>query len=153
MRLKTLELWVGLLIVLGSVALFFLALQVSGLQDWYQSDAGFDVKVHFDDVGGLKTRSRVTMSGVTVGRVRSIDYDPAGYRAIVHLRLKDNMKNRIPKDSAASIRTAGLLGDNYIGIDPGSDQSMLKSGDEIHETHSALVLERLISQFLFNKDK
>lgn len=149
MRSKRAELLVGCFIVLGVAAFVYLAIQVSGLgfsgkQDTYQ------VVARFDDIGGLTDRSKVTIAGVTVGNVASITYDKKLYMAKVTMNIDSDVDN-IPEDSSAAILTSGLLGEKYIGITIGADDKVLKNGSEIFDTQSALVLENLISQFLFNK--
>lgn len=149
----SLDLVVGLFVIAGFLAFILLALKVSGLNDfsWRQED--YVVKANFSNIGGLKARSRVTVAGVTVGRVSEINLDLADndYQATVVMTLKKELANKIPDDSVASIRTAGLIGDNYISITPGGSEEYLSAGDYIPETHSALVLENIISKFLYNK--
>jgi phospholipid/cholesterol/gamma-HCH transport system substrate-binding protein len=149
MRTRTSEISVGVLVILGAVALFFLAMRVSGLTSNISSD-GYTVQAHFSNIGGLTDRAKVTMSGVTIGRVTSIRLDPKRQDALVELKINADV-NEISTDAAASILTSGLLGEQYIGITPGADSTFLKNGDEIELTQSALVLEDLIGKFLFNK--
>ncbi len=153
MEQKWLETIVGFFILLAIAGLLMLAFQVSDLTT-YQGDNSYDVKAQFDNIGDLKVRAPVTVAGVKVGQVASIILDPKTYRATVTLRMNKNA-DYIPKDSAASIVTAGLLGANYISISPGFDDHFLKEGDNIDETHSAIMLEQMIGQLLFsvNKDK
>lgn len=150
---KYLETLVGFFILLAIAGLLMLAFQVSDLTT-YQGNKGYNVTAQFDNIGDLKVRAPVTVAGVKVGQVASIALDPKTYRAAVTLRMNENA-NYIPKDSAASILTAGLLGANYISISPGFDEQFLKNGDSIGETHSAIILEQMIGQLLFsvNKDK
>ncbi len=150
---KYLETLVGFFILLAIAGLLMLAFQVSDLTT-YQGNKGYNVKAQFDNIGDLKVRAPVTIAGVKVGQVASIVLDPKTYRAAVTLRMNERA-DYIPKDSSASILTAGLLGANYISISPGFDEQFLREGDAIRETHSALILEQMIGQFLFsvNKDK
>ncbi len=149
MRTRTLELAVGLFLVAGIAALFFLAIKVSGLSS-EMNQPSYKVYAHFQNIAGLTPRSKVTMSGVTIGRVASIELDKKKLNAKVTLEI-DNDVNEISTDSVASILTAGLLGEKYIGIVPGADDTFVKNGDEIEQTQSSLVLEDLIGKFLFNK--
>lgn len=146
---RTIELTVGIFITTGIAALFFLAMQVSNLNQLGQSSS-YQVTARFDNIGSLKVRAPVSMSGVRVGRVAAIHYDQTHYQAIVTLQI-DTAYDRIPTDTFANIFTAGLLGEQYIGLDPGSSEEYLSAGSQIEHTQSALVLEQLIGQFLFNK--
>lgn len=146
---RTVEIWVGLFIAAGMAALFMLAMQVSNLTV-VSSDEGYTVTAKFDNIGGLKVRSPVTVAGVRVGRVSNIGFDPNTFQAVVSLNISNQYKE-LPADTSASIFTAGLLGEQYIGLEPGGEMEMLKDGDELMLTQSALVLEQLIGQFLFNK--
>lgn len=148
---QTVELWVGLFVLVGIAALLMMAIKVSGLQTSFKPTQGYQVKAYFDNIGGLKTRAKVTAAGVNVGRVQAIYFDEATYRAEVVLYIFKGFT--FPADSSASILTSGLIGDNYISLTPGAEEMELANGDTIEETHSALVLERLIGQFLFDKDK
>lgn len=139
---------VGLFVLIGFFALLFLALKVGnmssfGLQPVYQ------IHVQFDNIGGLKPRAAVRSSGVVVGRVQSILFDDKNYQAQVNINL--NKQYHFPKDTVAKIQTSGLIGEQYINLDPGSDEAMLEQGDTITMTQSAMVLENLIGQFLYNK--
>jgi phospholipid/cholesterol/gamma-HCH transport system substrate-binding protein len=149
MRTRSLELAVGGFLVIGIAALFFLAIKVSGLSSEL-SQPSYKVYVHFQNIGGLTVRSKVTMSGVTIGRVADIELDKKRLNAKVTLEIYNDV-NEISTDAVASILTAGLLGEKYIGIVPGADDIFIKNGDEIEQTQSALVLEDLIGKFLFNK--
>ncbi|REG81774.1 outer membrane lipid asymmetry maintenance protein MlaD [Marinomonas pollencensis] len=149
MRSKRAELLVGCFIVLGLAAFVYLAVQVSGLGFSSQKDT-YQIVARFDDIGGLSERAKVTIAGVTVGSVDSISYDKDLYMAKVTMNIESDVKN-IPDDSSIAILTSGLLGEKYLGISIGAEDRMLQNGDEIHDTQSALVLENLISQFLFNK--
>jgi len=146
---KTTELLVGMFIAGGIAALFVLAMKVSNLSSFSQVDS-YTVTAHFENIGGLKVRSPVTVGGVLVGRVTGIDYDSDRYQAVVTLDL-DGKYRQFPDDTSASIYTAGLLGEQYVGLEPGGSEDMLADGSEIEMTQSALVLEKLVSKFLFNK--
>jgi phospholipid/cholesterol/gamma-HCH transport system substrate-binding protein len=143
------EILVGLFMTLGLVALFFLAMQVSNLGA-FRSDDGYPLVAYFENVGSLKAKAPVTMAGVEVGRVASIGYDPDSYRAKVTLMIYPDF-DRIPEDSFAKILTAGLLGEQYVGIDPGGSIDYLGAGSELQYTQSALVLEEVVGQFIFSK--
>ena len=145
---RAMEIWVGLFVAGGLVALFMLAMQVSNLSANISSQS-YEVTAAFQNIGGLKVRSPVTVSGVRIGRVEAIDYDTKGYEAVVTLRIDDKY-NTFPEDTSASIFTAGLLGEQYISLQPGGSEKNLKAGDRIHLTQSALVMEQIIGQFLYN---
>lgn len=147
---RTRDLGTGLFIFLGFAALLFLATQTTDLEEYAASDEGFRVVARFDDVAGLKVRSPVTMAGVNIGRVESITFDPERLDAVVILRIKSRY-DRIPDDSDASILTAGLLGSKYVGIGPGGADTYLHDNSELTITQSAIVLEQLISKFLFSQ--
>lgn len=149
MHSRTVEIWVGLFIAAGMAALFMLAMQVSNLTV-VSSDEGYAVTARFENISGLKVRSPVTMAGVRVGRVTDIGFDPQTFEAVVTMRIS-NAYNQLPADTSASIFTAGLLGEQYIGLDAGGDMEFLEDGSEIALTQSALILEQLIGQFLFSK--
>jgi len=146
---RTRELGTGLFIFLGFAALLFLATQTTDL-DEYGGDEGYRVTARFDDVAGLKVRSPVTMAGVNIGRVESIIFDNDQLDALVTLRIKSRF-NRIPDDSDASILTAGLLGSKYVGIGPGGAETYLVDKSQLEITQSAIVLEQLVSKFLFSQ--
>ena len=146
---RTIEVSVGVFVATGLVALFFLAMQVSNLSD-FAGNEGYTVSARFDNVGGLKVRSAVTSAGVRIGRVASIEFDDATFEAVVVLRI-DAAHDRLPDDTAASIFTAGLLGEQYIALDAGGSDVNLQDGDEIQLTQSALILEQIVGQFLFGK--
>ena len=148
MRTRNLELTVGLFILAGLFALLILALRVSGLT-LSPNGSTYTVYAHFDNVSGLTSRSKVTMAGVTIGQVKSITFDKNRYTGLVEMAINSDV-NTLPSDSTASIVTAGLLGEKYIGISVGGDDMVLRDGDEIHDTQSALVLEELIGRFLLN---
>ena len=149
MRTRSLELAVGAFLVVGITALFFLAIKVSGLSSEL-SQPSYKIYAHFQNIGGLTVRSKVTMSGVTIGRVADIELDKKRLNAKVTMEIYNDV-NEISTDAVASILTAGLLGEKYIGIVPGADDTFIKNGDEIEQTQSSLVLEDLIGKFLFNK--
>ncbi len=149
MNRKTLELWVGLFVAAGLLALAMLAFKVGNLATADVLDA-YVIKARFDNVGSLKIKSPVTMAGVRVGRVSNISFDNSKYQAVVTLAI-DGRYRKLPADSSASILTSGLLGEQYIGIDAGGDERFLKDGDEVLLTQSAIVLEKMIGQFLFSK--
>ncbi len=149
MSARVVEIWVGLFMAAGMVAILFLSMQVSSLNK-FSVDEGYTVKVHFDNVGGLKERSPVSVSGVRVGRVESIQYDMESYEALVVL-LIDSQYSTFPEDTSASIFTSGLLGEQYIGLEPGGSDDYLQEGDEIRLAQSAIILEQVIGQFMFNK--
>ncbi|WP_373186447.1 outer membrane lipid asymmetry maintenance protein MlaD [Halopseudomonas sp.] len=148
MRTRTLELTVGLFILVGIMALLVLALRVSGLSVSPTADS-YKVYAHFDNIAGLTPRAKVTMSGVTIGQVTAIEFDKNRYTARVEMAI-DGDVNTLPSDSAASILTAGLLGEKYVGISVGGEDTMLEDGDRIVDTQSALVLEELIGRFLLS---
>lgn len=146
---RWMEVSVGGFMLLGLVALVFLAFKVSGLTlDQHQSQ--FEVEAYFGDIGGLKPRSRVTLAGVTVGRVSRIELDDEWFEARVVMQLDEQLLGKLSQDTAAAIQTAGLLGDNYISLVPGVDEVMLAAGGTIRDTQSALILEQLINQFISN---
>lgn len=148
MSRKLLDLWVGFFVVIGFAALLFLALRVGNLSSANFSET-YPLTAKFDNIGGLKVRGPVKSAGVVVGRVSDIRFDPETYEAAVTLTI--DSRYRFPKDTFASILTAGLLGEQYVGLDAGGDEKMLKAGDVVAKTQSAVVLEKLISQFMFNK--
>lgn len=147
---RTTEIWVGAFVAIGLLGLFFVAMQVSNLGEFQTEKGSYQVRAHFGNIGGLKVRAPVSMAGVTVGRVEKISFDDTRYEAEVVLRIHPDFK-KIPEDSSASILTAGLLGEQYIGLSAGGSDDYLKQGDEIELTQSAMILEQLISRFLFNK--
>jgi len=144
---RTIETLVGLFLLAAIAALIMLAFKVSGLTSFFKQE-GYTVTAVFDDIGQLKVRAPVKMGGVTIGEVTGIHLDPISFRAVVLMRISSRVKN-IPDDSSATIFTAGLLGDNYISISPMYGATFLKEGSEIQETHPAIILEKLIGQFLF----
>jgi len=142
------EVWVGLFVMIGAAALLFLALKAGNLLS-LNFDSTYGVVARCDNNGGLKPRAAVKSAGVVVGRVESISFDDKTFQASVALQLQQ--KFQFPKDSSAKILTSGLLGEQYVGIEPGGNEKNLAAGDVITQTQSAVVLENLISQFLFNK--
>lgn len=148
MKRTVLDLWVGLFVAIGIVALMFLALKVGNLSSSHLSET-YVLQAKFDNIGGLKVRGPVKSAGVLVGRISDIRFDPATYEAVVTMEIGG--RYQFPKDTFAAIYTAGLLGEQYIGFDVGGDEKMLQAGDTIKKTQSAVVLEKLISQFLFSK--
>lgn len=148
MQSRTLEIGVGLFLLAGLLALLLLALRVSGLSAAGSSDT-YRLYAHFDNVAGLTPRAKVTMAGVTIGKVVAVDLDKDRYTGRVTLEV-DGAVDNLPTDSTASILTAGLLGEKYIGISVGGDEEVLGEGGEIRDTQSALVLEELIGKFLLN---
>jgi phospholipid/cholesterol/gamma-HCH transport system substrate-binding protein len=148
MQKKALDVWVGLFVVLGALALLFLALKAGNMSTMSFQET-YQVVAHFENIGGLKPRAPVKSAGVTVGRVGDISFDDQRFKATVQLQLNSNYQ--FPKDTSAKILTSGLLGEQYIGLEAGGDVENLAAGDTITMTQSALVLESLISQFLFSK--
>lgn len=146
----TRELGTGLFIFLGFAALLFLATQTTDMEEYGGNSDGYRVTARFDDVAGLKVRSPVTMAGVNIGRVESIVFDEERLDAVVTLRINERF-NQIPEDSDASILTAGLLGSKYVGLGPGGSDVYLRDQSELEITQSAIVLEQLISKFLFSQ--
>ncbi len=147
MKRERTDFWVGLFVVLGGIALVFLALRAGNMSSFSFAPT-YQVQAHFDNLGGLKVRAPVKSSGVVVGRVASIGFDNERFQAVVTLDLEQQYT--FPADSSASILTSGLLGEQYIGLTPGGDDRMLAQGSEIQFTQSAVVLEELISKFLYN---
>lgn len=145
---KGIETLVGLFVLMGMLGLVFLALKAANLASFGGGDT-YTLTAKFDNIGGLKPRAPVRSAGVNVGRVASIALDARTYQGVVRLEIDKGVQ--FPKDSQARILTAGLLGDQYIGLEPGADEKTLVAGDTITQTQSAVVLESLISQFLFNK--
>lgn len=149
MQRKSLDALVGIFVLLGVAALVFLALKVGNMSSLSFGQQTYSVKANFDNIGGLKSRAAVKSAGVVVGRVDSIRFDDQTFRAVVSINMDGGYK--FPKDSSAKILTSGLLGEQYIGIEPGGDTVNLAAGDTIKMTQSAIVLENLISQFLYSK--
>jgi phospholipid/cholesterol/gamma-HCH transport system substrate-binding protein len=144
----TLDLWVGIFVTIGIAAVVFLALRVGNLTA-IGSAPGYHLEAKFDNIGGLKLRAPVKAAGVVVGRVESVRLDPKTYQAVVAMRI--NPGYQFTADTIASILTSGLLGEVYVGLDAGGDTKMLADGDTIGKTQSAVVLEKMIGQFLFDK--
>jgi phospholipid/cholesterol/gamma-HCH transport system substrate-binding protein len=148
MKKQSLDIWVGLFVALGLLALLFLALK-AGNMSAFTFEPTYQVSAKFDNIGGLKPRAPVKSAGVVVGRVSEIRFDDQSYQATVIMNLEERYK--FPKDSSAKILTSGLLGEQYIGLEAGGDQAMIVGGSKLTQTQSAIVLENLISQFLYNK--
>ena len=147
---RTIEILVGAFMAVGLLAVFFLSMQVSNLSSSSSGD-GYQVEARFDNIGSLKVRSPVTMAGVRVGRVSAIEFDRETFEAVVTLRIDSDYEQAIPDDTFAKIFTAGLLGEQYVGLDAGGSAEFLGEGGKITLTQSALVLEEIIGQFLFSK--
>jgi phospholipid/cholesterol/gamma-HCH transport system substrate-binding protein len=148
MERTTLDVWVGLFVMAGIGAVLVLALKVGNLSTFGVSDS-YTLYANFDNIGGLKPRAPVKSAGVVVGRVADVQFDNNNFTARVAMRIENRYK--FPKDTTASILTSGLLGEQYIGLEGGGDSAMLKQGDNIKLTQSAVVLEKMIGQFLYNK--
>ncbi|UJP05059.1 MAG: outer membrane lipid asymmetry maintenance protein MlaD [Nitrosomonas sp.] len=148
MQRVTMDLWVGIFVIMGIAALMILSLKVGNL-NVYNPSQSYVVSGNFENIGGLKVRAPVKSAGVVVGRVTDIQFSMETYDALVTLSLDSRFQ--FPKDTFASILTSGLLGEQYIGLAAGGDGAMLKHGDKIMKTNSAMVLEELIGRFLFNK--
>jgi len=148
MSKKGIETLVGLFVLLGILALVFLALKAANLASFGQRD-GYTLQARFDNIGGLKVRAPVRSAGVVVGRVTSIKLDPKTFQGLVTMEIDKGLQ--FPRDTSAKILTAGLLGDQYVGLEAGGEDKNLAPGDTITQTQSAVVLENLIGQFLFDK--
>ena len=148
MNRTVLDLWVGFFVAIGVAALLFLSLKVGNLSSAHMSET-YTLQAKFDNIGGLKVRGPVKSAGVVVGRISDIRFDSQTYEAVVTMSV--DARYQFPKDTFAAIYTSGLLGEQYIGFDVGGDEKMLQAGDTIKKTQSAVVLEKLISQFLFSK--
>ena len=148
MTRKELDLWVGIFAVIGIGAMLFLSLKVANLASLSSGDI-YQISAKFENIGGLKIRGAVKSAGVVVGRVSDIRFDNESFDAVVSMNI--DSRYQFPKDSSAKILTSGLLGDQYIGITAGGDSANLKNGDTLKLTQSAVVLENLIGQFLYNK--
>ena len=142
------DVWVGLFVLVGAAALLFLALKAGNLLS-LNFDETYEISANFDNIGGLKPRAAVKSAGVVVGRVGAIAFDDKTYQGRVTFQMQK--KYAFPKDSSAKILTSGLLGEQYVGIEPGADEKMLAAGDAIRQTQSAVVLENLIGQFINSK--
>ena len=145
---KSVETFVGIFVLLGMLGIVFLALKAANLGS-FSSGETYAVTAFFDNVGALKVRAPVRSAGVTVGRVASIRLDSKLYQGVVQLDIQRDVQ--FPTDSSFRILTSGLLGDQYVGVEPGGQEKMLAAGDQTKQTQSAVVLESLISQFLFSK--
>lgn len=145
-RQAKIEIWVGAFVLMSILALVMIAFQVSNFSS-FKEKPSYQVSALFDNIGGLKVRAPVKISGVVIGRVTDISVDQKSFKARVSMKI-DERYNDLPTDSSASILTSGLLGDQYVGIDIGGEEDVLENGSEIELTQSALVLENLISQFL-----
>lgn len=148
MRIRAVEISVGVFLLVGILALLLLALRVSGLTVASNTDT-YKLTAHFDNIAGLTTRAKVTMAGVAVGKVVSIDFDTETYTGKVVMEVQRRVDN-LPTDTTASILTAGLLGEKYISFSVGGEEEVLVDGDVIYDTQSSLVLEELIGKFLMN---
>ena len=146
---KTLDLWAGVFVLAGLIALFMLAFKVGNLSSFSLSGNNYVLYANFENIGGLKVRAPVKSAGVVVGRIAEIRFDNKDYVARVTLSL--DKRFQFPKDTFASVLTSGLLGEQYVGLDAGGDSEFLQPGETIKKTQSAIVLEKLIGQFLFNK--
>ena len=142
------DIWVGLFVMLGAAALVFLALRAGNLLT-LDFNKGYEVTARFDNIGGLKPQAAVRSAGVKVGRVKNITFNDKTFQADVHLEMNNGFA--FPKDSSFKILTSGLLGDQYVGVEPGYEEKALAAGDTITNTQSAVVLENLIGQFLYGK--
>jgi phospholipid/cholesterol/gamma-HCH transport system substrate-binding protein len=149
MNRTVLDLWVGVFVVAGILALMFLALRVGNASETYNVGQTYALVANFDNIGGLKRRAPVKSAGVVVGRVSDIQFDNDKFLARVTMTVDQRYK--FPKDTTASILTSGLLGEQYVGLEGGGDDKMLQNGEAIKLTQSAVVLEKLIGQFLYNK--
>lgn len=148
---RSIEISVGIFVGIGLAALFMLAMQASNLSS-FTTEGTYQVKARFDNIGGLKVKSAVKAGGVKVGQVGNIDYDSETFEAVVVMNI-DEKFSQFPRDTIASVFTSGLLGEQYIGLEPGGDEKMLGNQSEIRMTQSAMVLEQLIGQFLFSKSE
>jgi phospholipid/cholesterol/gamma-HCH transport system substrate-binding protein len=148
-QIRAVELGTGLFVFMGILALFFLATRVSTF-DTYSGEGGYTLQARFDQIGTLKVRAPVSISGVQIGRVTAIEFDVDRLEAVVTMRIASRY-NRIPNDSDASILTSGFLGGQYVGLQPGGSDEFFRDGDEIELTQSAVVLEQLISKYLFSQ--
>ena len=148
MNRSTIDLWVGIFVAIGFAALLFLSLKVANLASFSTSQT-YRIEARFANIGGLKVRAPVKSAGVVVGRVADVRFDNETYEAVVAMNLDSGF--RFPRDTTAKILTSGILGEQYVGLEAGGDGTMLKDGDRMRLTQSAVVLENLISQFLFNK--
>nr|VFK55995.1 MAG: phospholipid/cholesterol/gamma-HCH transport system substrate-binding protein [Candidatus Kentron sp. TUN]VFK58231.1 MAG: phospholipid/cholesterol/gamma-HCH transport system substrate-binding protein [Candidatus Kentron sp. TUN]VFK62143.1 MAG: phospholipid/cholesterol/gamma-HCH transport system substrate-binding protein [Candidatus Kentron sp. TUN] len=149
MHTRVTEIGVGIFVAIGFAALFMLAMQISNLATFTNTN-GYEITARFQNIGGLKVRAPITMAGVRIGRIKQISLDDDTYEAVVTLSIFQEF-DRLPLDTSASILTAGLLGEQYIGLDAGGEEEYLKNGHEIMLTQSAVVLEQLIGQLMFGQ--
>lgn len=147
---RSIEILVGFFVAIGFLAMFFLSMEVSNLSG-ASRDESYDITASFENVGSLKVRAPVAMAGVTIGRVTGIVFDSASFEAVVTMSIEAQY-DQLPSDSNASILTAGLLGEQYVGLEAGGEEEVLAAGSELEMTQSALVLEQIIGQFLFSSD-
>jgi phospholipid/cholesterol/gamma-HCH transport system substrate-binding protein len=148
MNRSMIDLWVGVFVAMGLIALLFLSLKVGNLASFSTAES-YQIQANFANIGGLKVRAPIKSAGVVVGRVTDVRFDNESFEAVVTLNIDSRFQ--FPKDTAAKILTSGLLGEQYIGLEAGGDPTMIKNGDRLKLTQSAVVLENLISQFMFNK--
>jgi len=148
MNRSTIDLWVGVFVVAGMAALLFLALKAGNLAS-FSTNQSYQVKAKFANIGGLKVRAPVKSAGVVVGRIAEIRFDNESFEAVVTMNL--DQQYQFPRDTTAKILTSGILGEQYVGLEAGGDAKMIEAGGTLRLTQSAVVLENLISQFLFNK--
>src|SRR5262245_28098649 len=148
MNRSTIDLWVGIFVIAGFAGLLFLALKVGNLAS-FSTSKSYEVKAKFANIGGLKVRAPVKSAGVVVGRISDIRFDNYSFEAVVTMTVEEQYK--FPRDTTAKILTSGILGEQYVGLEAGGDAKMLEPGGSLRLTQSAVVLENLISQFLFNK--
>lgn len=153
MTTRWVEISVGGFVIAAAVSLLLLAFKVSGLNFNDDAENSYTLYAHFNNIGGLKPRAKVTMAGVTIGRVSAIEIDPKWYDAKVTLKINNSMRDKLSADTSAMILTSGLLGENYIGLVVGAEEEMLADGGEIRDTQPALVLEDLIGKFLSSMGK
>jgi len=149
MNTRNIEILVGAFVVLAVIAMVMLSLKVSNLASYGGDDNAYEIQAQFDNIGGLKERSPVSAGGVRVGKVSAISYNNKEFTAVVTMQIEGGYQ--FPVDTSASILTAGLLGEQYVGLEPGGDEENLVAGGEIDITQSALVLEQVIGQFLYSK--
>lgn len=146
---RVIEITVGFFIAVGLAALVMLAMKVSNISAFTDQE-GYEISAKFENIGGLKAKAPVAMAGVRIGRVVGVDFDQDSYQAVVRMRISARY-DKIPTDTSAGIFTSGVLGESYVGLEPGAEEAVLKEGGQIKMTQSALVLENLIGKFLFEK--
>ncbi|MDH5694904.1 MAG: outer membrane lipid asymmetry maintenance protein MlaD [Gammaproteobacteria bacterium] len=146
---RSMELLVGIFVSLGIAAMLMLAMQASNLKD-FSGDDGYEIVARFQNSGGLKARAPIMVAGVRVGQVSGVALDHRTFESLVTLKI-DSQYNNFPIDTSAAVFTAGLLGEQYVSLEPGGDENVLKNGDEIRLTQSSLILEQVIGQVLFSK--